>query len=674
MTGLTMDAVMRRFQDIHSVSQEAIETISLWVMHYKDKRSIDVIVEAWLESFKIAKKDEQRIALFYVMNDVVQRAKNKHMDVLIPAFQPAVLSAVSMGKGSPSVKQVMSRCIDIFGERQVFTEASVNVMKNMLQSEENGDGDESFAELDSEEVFRKIELFERGRLIVNRGMEVIRNGDFDCKALMKERMRDRTVAAQLVMETQQVLSQIASFRHSMEEQKRKMLQLIETLELAKRNFSHQLKDVTVVEDAYQKYFQGIQEVHADLLEMEKSGVYPAATPPRDAPSPTANDDIYATGVENALQTFRVPGSRDNLESTDMELDDDSAPIDVGGTSPLSGNLPPPPAPPVVLEARPPGGVPCPQPGVQLPSNGNAVPQHPGGAAMPPFQARPPYGAAQPPFAPPPNMSVPPPNASQPPPGFPPNATQPQPPLVLPPSITSQPPPNIQALLKSIPSLQTIQQATAAAAAAAAASGKPQNPPPMNFPPPVVQQRFGDVDERLPPVAAAQAPQGAPPPVPGYHQMQQPPPVPVAAPAPPAAFHQQQQPRLQPPAYAEEGPSHVDYQKPGPGGAFEQQNGDGQYHADGDKDGFYHQPPPQFQNNGPPFSPHNRGRPRGGGSFGHGRGDQWRKSNDFRGGRGFGGPRGGSFNRGRGGFHGGGGFQGGNFQRGRGRGNWNRDEY
>ncbi|KIH44068.1 hypothetical protein ANCDUO_25918, partial [Ancylostoma duodenale] len=53
MTGITMDAVMRRFQDIHSVSQEAIETISLWVMHYKDKRSIDVIVEAWLESFKI---------------------------------------------------------------------------------------------------------------------------------------------------------------------------------------------------------------------------------------------------------------------------------------------------------------------------------------------------------------------------------------------------------------------------------------------------------------------------------------------------------------------------------------------------------------------------------------------------------------------------------------------
>lgn len=31
------------------------------------------------------------------------------------------------------MKQVMSRCIDIFGERQVFTEASVNVMKNLIR-------------------------------------------------------------------------------------------------------------------------------------------------------------------------------------------------------------------------------------------------------------------------------------------------------------------------------------------------------------------------------------------------------------------------------------------------------------------------------------------------------------------------------------------------------------
>ena len=52
--------------------------------------------------------------------------------------------------------------------------------------------------------------------------------------------------------------------------------------------------------AYQKFGQGIREVSNELKEMKRTGIYPAATPPRDAPSPTANDDIYATGVEAAL--------------------------------------------------------------------------------------------------------------------------------------------------------------------------------------------------------------------------------------------------------------------------------------------------------------------------------------------------------------------------------------
>ncbi|KHJ81492.1 hypothetical protein OESDEN_18822, partial [Oesophagostomum dentatum] len=216
------------------------------------------------------------------------------------------------------------------------------------------------------------------------------------------------------------------------------------------------------------------------------------------------------------------------------------------------------------------------------------------------------------------------------PGYPPNASQPPPNLILPPSLASQPPPNIQALLKSIPSLQTIQQASAAAAAAAAKSSLP---PPAGMPPTIPQQRFGDVDERLKPSMSQPPPQVAAP-IPSFHQMQQPPPNPmqqlIPNPmqqpppnplAPPAPSYQQQQPPVSQPPYAEEGPSHIEY-KAGPGGDFEQHNGDGQYYPEGDKDGFYNRPPP-FQNSGP-FPPHNRGGPPRGGGF-RGRGDQWRKS-------------------------------------------------
>ncbi|KAK6017644.1 hypothetical protein OSTOST_16831, partial [Ostertagia ostertagi] len=376
-------------------------------------------------------------------------------------------------------------------------------------------------------------------------------------------------------------------------------------------------------------------------------------------------------------------------------DDDSAPIDVGGTSPLSGNLPPPPAPPAILEGRPSTflGSTTPQqpilPISQLTSNGNTVSQFLNTSIPPSFQTQPTYGVSQSQpssFVPQTNTAVAPPATGQ-----PPNFALGQN-LSVPPPIATQPPPNIQALLKSIPSLQTIQQATAAAAAAAAAAANNQRPqqnlPSMNYPPPVTQQRFGDVDERVQPIQTIQTPVQPIQQVQPMHPVQ-----PVAAQPPPASapnFHLPP-PRSQQSIYAEEGPSHIEYPPAVPGGDHEHHNGDNNYYGEGGRDGFYQKPPPaQFHNSGN-YPPHGRGRPRGGGFYGHGggRGDQWRKSNvgegisrdepkigsedsvpmrgDYRGGRGFVGPRGNLHNRGRG-------FQGGGFPKGRGRGNWGRDDY
>lgn len=80
-----------------------------------------------------ANSETNRIALFYIMNDAVQKAKNKHFDYLIAAFQPAVLSAITVARTATKVKKIMQRCIEIFREREVFTNASVTAMFNILR-------------------------------------------------------------------------------------------------------------------------------------------------------------------------------------------------------------------------------------------------------------------------------------------------------------------------------------------------------------------------------------------------------------------------------------------------------------------------------------------------------------------------------------------------------------
>lgn len=39
--------------------------------------------------------------------------------------------------------------------------------------------------------------------------------------------------------------------------------------------------------------------------MVRTGVYPAGSPPRDAPSPSADDDVFSGGVEQVLNSMFI---------------------------------------------------------------------------------------------------------------------------------------------------------------------------------------------------------------------------------------------------------------------------------------------------------------------------------------------------------------------------------
>lgn len=315
MVVLTSDVVYNRLQDIKNPTQEAIETMSLWIMHYKDKTSIDLIVDGWLNCFQTAGTDSKRIALFYVMNDVVQKAKAKHADALIPAFQPAVLTAVSIGRKQDKVKDVMKRCIQIFKSRNVFSPASTTAMENLLASnaDEGYDAEDQALEVDADDLIKKITNFVSARNIISDMMKCVNEGDFDYKEKCRSGMKDREEGAHILQEVHEAIDTMVQVRHSMEDQKKKMMALSETLELAKRVFLHQKREVLVVEEAYVNFRDGIKAVHAELTEMMEKGVYPGVF------SPTDDDQhsIYTNRQQSAWG--------DNRNQVDMEMDDDERP-------------------------------------------------------------------------------------------------------------------------------------------------------------------------------------------------------------------------------------------------------------------------------------------------------------------------------------------------------------
>uniref|UniRef100_A0A8R1EHR4 Uncharacterized protein n=1 Tax=Caenorhabditis japonica TaxID=281687 RepID=A0A8R1EHR4_CAEJA len=109
----------------------------------------------------------------------------------------------------------------------------------------------------------------------------------------------------------------------MEDHKKKMMALCETLELAKRVFLHQKREVLVVEEAYVNFRDGIKAVHTELLEMQEKEQYPGIVT-----SPIADDEPFGAGSSTGAGDHYQQSATswgDNRAQIDMDIDDEDRP-------------------------------------------------------------------------------------------------------------------------------------------------------------------------------------------------------------------------------------------------------------------------------------------------------------------------------------------------------------
>uniref|UniRef100_A0A0N5AWJ7 CID domain-containing protein n=1 Tax=Syphacia muris TaxID=451379 RepID=A0A0N5AWJ7_9BILA len=299
---LSPEIIERRLRAVDQTS-ESIQTTSMWIMHHKD--SIAEIVKVWIELFKTA-SDSLQIALFYVANDVCQKAKKRgDAAILLNAFAPHWTSAISVVKSLSSSREnggvikAIERILDIFDERQVYSKSQLDDMRSALigvnETEEGG------FEFDTDVLAKFIEAYHKGEMVMERARGILARSDFNFKDKIKSRMKDRQGGEKFLEEIEMAQKKLENFLSTLSKHKTRGTHLMEILDAGKRFFTLQLRDVIVVEDAYQKFSSGIDAVRLELEEMLKTNIYPGASPPRDAPSPTPNEDPFQDGVETVFE-------------------------------------------------------------------------------------------------------------------------------------------------------------------------------------------------------------------------------------------------------------------------------------------------------------------------------------------------------------------------------------
>ncbi len=90
----------------------------------------------WLKVIKKVKTD-QKLVLFYLINDVVQHSKRKNLTDLIARCQTAIREAVPALRKEAKIAPKIRRVLTIWGEREVLEEA---VIQEMLTEMDDGDG------------------------------------------------------------------------------------------------------------------------------------------------------------------------------------------------------------------------------------------------------------------------------------------------------------------------------------------------------------------------------------------------------------------------------------------------------------------------------------------------------------------------------------------------------
>ncbi|VDK89008.1 unnamed protein product [Litomosoides sigmodontis] len=294
---LSEEVITRRLRAVDQ-SSESIQTTSMWILHHRDLAS--QFVNCWTEVFRTA-GDPLQIALFYVANDVCQKAKKKgDSHILLQAFAPHWVNAISYSRGSENVQKAVSRILDIFEERQIYSKSQLADMRT-AQNDSNELEDNTLIDFDIGYLIRDVEGYHKGNLVMERARDLLSRSDFNFKDKIKSRMKDRRDGEKFMGEIEQSYTKLTDFFGALAKHRKRGQHLLNEIERAKRCFTLQLRDVTVVEDAYQKFGTGIDEVSAEVEEMLKTSVYPGASPPRDAPSPTANDDPFREGVEIAFK-------------------------------------------------------------------------------------------------------------------------------------------------------------------------------------------------------------------------------------------------------------------------------------------------------------------------------------------------------------------------------------
>lgn len=122
---------MRKLDSV-TPTQDSIQTLALWIIHHKTNH--EIICRLWLRKLgETGLPSKQKLALFYLANDVIQNCKRKNAKVYQDTFKKCLNEAIRLVRVD-SIKKNVERVLDVWLERQVYDKDLIDKLHATLKA------------------------------------------------------------------------------------------------------------------------------------------------------------------------------------------------------------------------------------------------------------------------------------------------------------------------------------------------------------------------------------------------------------------------------------------------------------------------------------------------------------------------------------------------------------
>lgn len=285
-------------------TQEAVQSMSGWCI--RNRKFSYKIARCWLKCAKKVKV-EQRLTLFYLLNDVVQHSKGKNYEDLLEKFE-GILKEIMPYLKEEKISEKVQRCLNIWNERQVFSEKFISDLSAIIK--QNRAEQDLIDNFQPQQLCTQIKIMRALEDDTDYKLKTIKESDFNIvemdEAALRQNLKDRQIGSDFIHDVDEGKLRLEQYIKAVDREITKRRQVIELLTHGAKYYESLLGEANIVANAYNNFGKRVKTIQSKLVSdklpklqdeshetkeaiLAAADLSPIPSPDYDAPSPESGE-------------------------------------------------------------------------------------------------------------------------------------------------------------------------------------------------------------------------------------------------------------------------------------------------------------------------------------------------------------------------------------------------